>query len=73
MSEDKQMDKEMGPLKRRLASAEKRLQMSSDARRSLPPGSSRARVTTANARLGSAAEEVQRIRDLIDQIECGER
>ena len=36
-----------------------------DARGALPPGSSRARVTTANARWASAAEHRDRVRDAL--------
>lgn len=47
-------------LERQLKAAEKRLDKASQSRRDLPPGSSRARVTTANARWSAAAEEYQR-------------
>jgi hypothetical protein len=48
-------------LERMLAAAERKSERAADARRALPPGSSRARVTTANARWARAAEERERI------------
>lgn len=52
--------KELKVIEHQLKAAEKRLSNASQARRNLPPGSSRARVTTANARWSAAAEEYQR-------------
>jgi len=46
----------------------------SEVRRDLPPGSSRAKVTTANARWASAAEERERLAALLspeDRIAVG--
>jgi len=60
------VDKRQLQLERNLRLAEKRLQKASDARRSLPPGSTRARVTTANARWSSAAEERDRVQRKLD-------
>ena len=56
----------MTPAKLRsmLRTAWRDLQRTSEARRNLPPGSSRARVTTANARWQSASEEWARCVDL---------
>ncbi|WP_340008610.1 hypothetical protein MHH52_11145 [Paenibacillus sp. FSL K6-0276] len=59
-------DKRQLQLERNLRLAEKRLQKASDARRSLPPGSTWARVTTANARWASAAEERDRVQRKLD-------
>lgn len=52
---------EVRRLERELARAQKASTRASDARASLPPGSSRARVTTANARWMRAAEHRDRI------------
>lgn len=60
------MDKRQAQLERNLRLAEKRLQKASDARRSLPPGSTRARVTSANARWASTAEERDRVQRKLD-------
>lgn len=43
-------------LAKTLVAAQKRVEVASDARRALPAGSTRARVTTANARWAAAAE-----------------
>lgn len=43
-------------LERRIAASERKLKAASAARQALPAGSSRTRVTTANARYGIAAE-----------------
>jgi hypothetical protein len=48
-------------LQRELARAEKQSQLACDARAALPAGSSRAKVTTANARWARAAEHRDRI------------
>ncbi|NIO76642.1 MAG: hypothetical protein GTN69_12350 [Armatimonadetes bacterium] len=47
------------------------MQRASDARRALRPGSSRARVTTANARHATACEAYDRARDVLQEL-CGE-
>lgn len=48
---------------RRLAVIEKKIEKASASRMALPFGSSRARVTTANARLNKLLEERQRLWD----------
>lgn len=48
-------------LLRDLRRAEKDVQRTSERRRALPPGSTRARVTTANARWSTACEARDRI------------
>lgn len=45
--------------------ARKAMQRASNARHALPPGSSRARVTTANARHATACEAYDRYRDAL--------
>ncbi|EHQ63651.1 hypothetical protein PDENDC454_04269 [Paenibacillus dendritiformis C454] len=52
---------QIAKLERQLAAAEKRTEKAAAARRSLGPGSTRARITTANARWAAAAEERDRI------------
>lgn len=54
-------DKRQAQLERLLQIAEERAAKASEARQSLPAGSSRARVTSANARWSSAAEERDRV------------
>jgi len=49
-------------IERELRAAEQKSLAASDRRRALPPGTSRSRVTTANARWISAAEERDRLR-----------
>jgi hypothetical protein len=53
-------------LERALQKAQAASDRASEARRALPPGSSRARVTTANARWMRAAEERDRVQKLLD-------
>lgn len=48
-------------LRRELSSAERSSSRAAEARSKLPPGSSRARVTTANARWARAAEHRDRL------------
>lgn len=48
-------------LRRELERLEKKVQAASEARRRLPAGSSRARVTTANARWARACEARDRV------------
>lgn len=48
-------------LERRLVAAEKKVAAASARRRDLPPGSSRARVTTANAKWSIACEARDRV------------
>ncbi len=56
-------------LQRELARAEAKSRLAAEARAGLPAGSSRAKVTTANARWARAAERRDRIaRQLADAI-----
>jgi len=64
-------DKKIAQLRKALTKAEARSQRLADARFGMPPGTSRARVTTANARWHAAAEERERIRREIAQLESG--
>ncbi len=48
-------------LEREIAAAEKAVERTSEARRKLEPGSSRARVTSANARYARACEAHDRL------------
>lgn len=61
MNEIKRFEKE-------LAKAERALEKASKARAGMPPGSTRARITTANARWSSAAEHKKRIQDKLDEL-----
>lgn len=54
-------------LRRDLAAAERRSEKLAEARSKLPPGSSRARVTTANARWARAAEYRDLLRRQLDE------
>ncbi len=60
---NKEREKKIAKLRRQHAAAAKRAEKASEARRLLPIGSTRARVTTANARWASAAGERDRIKD----------
>lgn len=53
-------------LEKRLSEIEKKIERATAARMALPFGSSRAKVTTANARLNSYLEARQRIWDEIE-------
>ena len=55
-------------LYRNLVDAEAKCALRSDARRLLPPGSPRARVTTANARWSTACEHRDRIEKTIRML-----
>lgn len=55
-------DRELFRASAEFRAAWKAMRARSDARAALPPGSSRARVTTANARWHSACEHVERLR-----------
>lgn len=57
----KSREKQIAKLERRHRVATKRAEKASEARRLLPAGSSRARVTTANARWADAAGERDRL------------
>lgn len=56
-------------LDRHLKIARRDLTRASEARRALPAGSPRARVTTANARYMSAAEHVDRLEKLARDLD----
>jgi hypothetical protein len=55
-------------LSKRLAIIEKKIEKASAARMALPFGSSRARVTTANARLNALLEARQRLWDEQEKV-----
>ena len=57
---------EVARLRKALAAAQKKSLQWASRRAALPPGSSRARVTTANAKWGIAAEHRDRISVLLD-------
>ena len=59
---------EIRKLERALASAETKVRKASETRRALPVGSSRAKVTTANARWSTACEARDRILAAIDAL-----
>ena len=61
---------ELERLKKELAKAQAKSMKAAAARHALPPGSSRARVTTANARWASAAEARDRIQEQIERMEA---
>jgi hypothetical protein len=56
-------------LKKAIVRAQARSMALATARASLPPGTSRARVTTANARWARAAEERDRILRRVEEME----
>ena len=59
-------------LKRELARLERASAQAAEKRASLPPGSSRARVTSANAKWMRLAEARDRVRKQIEETEqCG--
>lgn len=51
-------------MQRLLRTAYRDMRRASDRRRDLPPGSSRARITTANARWSTASEHYWRLRGI---------
>ena len=57
---------EIATLRRRLAKAEDASQKAMEARQALPSGSSRAKVTRANAKWATAAEDRDRIKAALD-------
>ena len=69
------MDDRLAALRRQYAAAHARSLRLAAVRAALPPGSSRARVTTANARWARAAEERDRLAKVIADAEesggCG--
>ncbi len=60
-------DKRIADLRKQLARAQAKSLLWADRRRALLPGSSRARVTTANANWARAAEHRDRIAALLDE------
>lgn len=60
------MDKVEAQLRRKLQAAQEKSDKATTARRMLPPGSSRAKVTTANARWSRAAEARDRAQNALD-------
>jgi putative intracellular protease/amidase len=60
-------------VRREFAAAEKKTAAACARRAALPAGSSRPRVTTANARWASAAEHRDRLLVELEQIEANER
>ena len=60
-------------LAKEMKRAERDVTRTSEARRRLPIGSTRARVTTANARWASACEERQRLWDEMESLVPGWR
>ena len=62
---------ELDQARKHLARAEKKVQSASDARMRLEPGSTRARVTTANARLNVACEARDRYAEIVERLEKG--
>lgn len=63
---------ELDRLRKELASLEAKSAKLAAARASLPPGSTRARVTTANARWARAAEARETIRRHIAELEAAQ-
>lgn len=64
------LDEKIARLRRELEVAQRKSTKAMDRRRAMPPGSSRARVTTANANWARAAESRDRIKDLLDKAEA---
>lgn len=60
---------ELERLKKELVKAQTKSRKAAAARHALPPGSSRARVTTANARWANAAEARDRLQEQIEKME----
>lgn len=60
---------ELERLRKELKKAQAKSLKCAAARHALPPGSSRARVTTANARWASAAEERDRLQEKVERLE----
>lgn len=60
-------DERIVDLRKKLAKAQEQSLKCAERRRALPIGSSRARVTTANANWARAAEHRDRISDLLDK------
>jgi hypothetical protein len=59
-------------MRRLLRTAHRDMRRTSDRRRDLPPGSSRARITTANARWSTACEHYWRLRGVALEMGLGE-
>jgi hypothetical protein len=68
MDDREYLENEIRIAKANLGRAKKAMEKASAARMSLPPGSSRARVTTANARLNTYCEAVARWEKKIDEL-----
>jgi hypothetical protein len=64
-------DRETARLRRTLAAAEKKVARASERRRAMPPSSSRARVTTANAKWATACEDRDRVLATLAEAEAG--
>lgn len=62
------LQNEIRVTKANLARAKKAMDKASAARLALPPGSSRARVTTANARLNTYCEAVERYGKKVEEL-----
>ena len=60
----------LAQLRRELARLTKASEKACRARGALPPGSSRARVTTANARWARAAEARDRVQEMVAKLEA---
>lgn len=63
---------ELERLKKELDKAQAKSMKAAAARHALTPGSSRARVTTANARWASAAEARDKLQEQIEKMEAKE-
>lgn len=61
---------ELEQARKKLAQAEKKVEKASTARFNLQPGSTRARVTTANARLNVACEARDRYAEIVRELEA---
>ena len=68
MTEDQITYDRLKDLLKETLSARKGMHKASAARQALPPGSTRARVTTANARHASACEHYDRMRDALLKV-----
>lgn len=66
-------DKRQQQLERLLQIAEDRAANAAEARQKLPAGTSRARVTSANARWASAAEERDRVRQQLEDYKAARK
>lgn len=69
MTGDGEREATLVRLRADLEKAQKKSMKAAEARWRLPPGSARARVTTANARWAQAAEARDRIQEKIERLE----